>query len=92
RQTHEIGRLRGFAFYTDESFMSLSVFIDTRQEIKGNADEASYYRFAVDEWNDEGYPNDKLASVNDILVNNDNTDMNDLDSFFSGCRLYPWIV
>ncbi|MCD8079689.1 MAG: hypothetical protein LUF04_04530, partial [Bacteroides sp.] len=43
RQTHEIGRLRGFACYTDEAFMSLSVFIDTRPESKGNADEASYY-------------------------------------------------
>ncbi len=77
KQKNGIDDLCGFAFYTDDSFMTLAVFIDTRSKLEGDEDEIEFHRFTVDEWEEGDYPNKKLHLLNKLLE-----EANDPDDLF----------
>lgn len=63
--------LSGFALYSDESAMSISVSLNTYEYLKSNIEEEpgydSYFRFSPGEWKTEFYNESVFIELNDLL-------------------------
>ncbi len=74
KQEHGLEDVNGFAFYTDDSFMSIAIFIDHKSDLQGSDEDMDFHRFTVDEWRDETYP-DKFHHISELLNENDSDDL-----------------
>ena len=70
KKEHDIRDICGFALYSDEDAMSISIALNTYEYLKNNIkddpENESYYKFSPEEWN-EIIENDELDKLNKIL-------------------------
>ncbi|MCD7936785.1 MAG: DUF4303 domain-containing protein [Tannerellaceae bacterium] len=64
--------LSGFALFSDESAMTMSVIVNTveylEEAVREYPEEALYYKFTPDEWKDDAFASEYLDTLNDWLV------------------------
>lgn len=62
----------GFALFSDESAMTMSVVVNTFEHLEKvtqeDPDESLYYKFTPDEWHDDSFASENFDGLNEWLV------------------------